>query len=136
MSIFLLTCLRLSTCSCWSWPELHALLGSKVHKVKAAEYVDATGRLIGRRCVISNFFDSKCVKEHVPQNAESMSGCSLHDCICKAWSVIALNDRSMLCRSVDSGHHESADATHGPRNRKSGSLCTQACIVRSRPANN
>ena len=34
-----------STWSCWTWPELHALLGYKVHKVKAAEHADATGRL-------------------------------------------------------------------------------------------
>ena len=47
---------------------MRALLGSKVHKVKAAEYIDATGRLTGRRCVISNFFDVKCVEERVSPN--------------------------------------------------------------------
>ena len=38
-----------SSCSCWSWPELHALIASsKVKRVKVADHVDATGRLIGR----------------------------------------------------------------------------------------
>ena len=34
-----------SSCSCWSWPELHALISSsKVRKAKVADHVDATGR--------------------------------------------------------------------------------------------
>ena len=41
-----------SSCSCWSWPELHALISSsKVRRAQVADHVDATGRLVGRRIV-------------------------------------------------------------------------------------
>ena len=34
-----------SSCPCWSWPELYALVSSsKVKRVKVADHVDATGR--------------------------------------------------------------------------------------------
>ena len=47
-----------SSCSCWSWPELHALISSsKVRGAKVADHVDATGRLVGRRIVLSNMSD-------------------------------------------------------------------------------
>ena len=70
-----------STCSCWNWPELHALLGSKGFKVKAAECADATGRLTGRRCVISNFLDSKRVEDKFSSFVERKISCKLGDCI-------------------------------------------------------
>eukprot|EP00439_Symbiodinium_sp_Y106_P068784 s4139_g11.t1 len=36
-----------SSCSCWSWPELHALISSsKVKRAKVADHVDATGHLL------------------------------------------------------------------------------------------
>ena len=73
-----------STCSCWNWPELHALLGSKGFKVKAAECADATGRLIGRRCVISNFLDSKRIEEKFVSFVERKLSCKLSDCIREA----------------------------------------------------
>ena len=50
-----------SSCSCWSWPELHALISSsKVKRAKVADHVDATGRLVGRRIVLSNMSDVEC----------------------------------------------------------------------------
>ena len=75
-----------STCSCWNSPELHALLGSKGFKVKTAECADATGRLTGRRCVISNFLDSKRVEEKFLSFVERKISCKLSDCIREAWA--------------------------------------------------
>ena len=67
-----------SSCSCWSWPELHALISSsKVRRAKVADHVDATGRLVGRRIVLSNMSDVECLGENFHPFAKRKTECSL-----------------------------------------------------------
>ena len=118
-----------STYSCWNWPELHALLGSKGFKVKAAECADATGRLIGRRCVISNFLDSKRVEEKFSSFVERKISCRLSDCIQEAWASVALHVRSKARHSQHEGEHGCHSQSHV---RES----TEACPIRSHSHHN
>ena len=72
-----------SSCSCWSWPELHALISSsKVRRAQVADHVDATGRLVGRRIVLSNMSD---VEANFSTFAERKTECSLFQCVEHTW---------------------------------------------------
>ena len=120
-----------STCSCWNWPELHALLGSRGFKVKAAECADATGRLIGRRCVISNFLDSKRVEEKFASFVERKLSCKLSDCIREAWASVALHVRSTTRHSQCIGRESGHASEHGLSNSLQVCESSGACSVRS-----
>ena len=118
-----------STCSCWSWPELHALLGSKGFRIKAAECADATGRLTGRRCVISNFLDSEHVRDRFLSCAERQVSCKLSDCIREAWASFALHVRSVSRYSPCQGNERHGE--HGRYSQQSVRESTEACSARS-----
>ena len=61
------------------------------------------GRLTGRRCVISNFLDSKGVAEKFSSSAERQVRCKFSDCIREAWATVASHVRSMTRRSQHAG---------------------------------
>ena len=86
-----------SSCSCWSWPELHALISSsKVKRVKVADHVDATGRLIGRRSVLSNMPDVEWLGANFLEHVKRKSVCSLFQCIDSTWRSFADHVRSLV----------------------------------------
>ena len=122
-----------STCSCWSWPELHALLGPKGFRVKAAECADATGRLTGCMCVISNFVDSKRVEDRFSSYAERQVSCQLSDCIREAWASVALHVRSASRYSPCSGNKDMHESEHGQCCQQSVRESSEACQLRSQP---
>ena len=125
-----------STCSCWNWHELHALLGSRGFKVKAAECADATGRLIGRRCVISTFLDSKRVEENFASFVERKLSCKLSDCIREAWASVALHVRSTARRSQCIGKESEHASEHGLRSQLQVRESIEACPTRSQSRRN
>ena len=93
-----------SSCSCWSWPELHALISSsKVKRVKVADQVDATGRLIGRRTVLSNMSDVECLEANFLGHVKRKLKCSLFQCIDSTWRSFADHVRSLVHAHVRTG---------------------------------
>ena len=125
-----------STCSCWNWPELHALLGSKGFKVKAAECADATGRLTGRRCVIFSFLGSKRVEDKFSSCAERKVSCKLSDCIREAWASVALHVRGESHYSPCLGNQRMHESDHGHHGQQHVGESTEACRVRSQRRHN
>ena len=117
-------------------PELHALLGSKGFKVKAAECADATGRLTGRRCVISNFLDSTRVEEKFSSFVERKISCKLSDCIREAWASVALHVRSESRHSQRLGNEHVHESEYGHCSQKHVGESAEACHVRSHPHRN
>ena len=86
-----------SSCSCWSWPELHTLISSsKVGKAKVADHVDATGRLVGRRIVLSNMSDVERLGANFLVHANRKTECSLYQCIDNTWRSFADHVRSLV----------------------------------------
>ena len=86
-----------SSCSCWSWPELHALISSsKVKRAKVADHVDATGRLVGRRIVLSNMSDVERLEANFSTFAERKTECSLFQCVEHTWKSFSDCVRSLV----------------------------------------
>ena len=86
-----------SSCSCWSWPELHALISSsKVRRAKVADHVDATGRLVGRRIVLSNMSDVERLGANFSTFAERKTECSLFQCVEHTWKSFSDCVRSLV----------------------------------------
>ena len=86
-----------SSCSCWSWPELHALISSsKVRRAKVADHVDATGRLVGRRIVLSNMSDVERLEANFSTFAERKTECSLFQCVEHTWKSFSDCVRSLV----------------------------------------
>ena len=86
-----------SSCSCWSWPELHALISSsKVRRAKVADHVDATGRLVGRRIVLSNMSDVEHLETNFRTFAERKTECSLFQCVNDIWKSFSDRVRSRV----------------------------------------
>ena len=76
MSTFPLTC-RLHVLG-GHGPNLRALISSsKVRRAKVADHVDATGRLVGRRIVLSNMSDVERLEANFSTCAECKTECSL-----------------------------------------------------------
>ena len=93
-----------SSCSCWSWPELHALVSSSsVKRVKVADHVDATGRLVGRRSVLSNMPDVEWLEANILEHVKRKSECSLFQCIDRTWRSFADHVRSLVHAHVRTG---------------------------------
>ena len=93
-----------SSCSCWSWPELHALISSsKVKRVKVADHVDATGRLIGRRIVLSNMSDVEHLESNFLGHVKRKTKYSLFQCIDSTWRSFADHVRSLVHAHVRTG---------------------------------
>ena len=86
-----------SSCSCWSWPELHALISSRgVKKVKTADRVEATGVMTGRRIVLSDMPEVGCFERIFHDHAEHRHECSLAKCIDEAWKRSVSHVRSLV----------------------------------------
>ena len=108
----------------------------KGFKVKAAECADATGRLTGRRCVISNFLDSKRVEDRFLSCAERKVSCKLSDCIREAWASVALHVRGESRYSPCLGNQSMDESDHGQRSQHHVEESTETCTARSQPRHN
>ena len=102
-----------SSCSCWSWPELHAFISSsKVRKAKVADHVDATGRLVGRRIVLSIMSDVECLEANFLIFAKRKSECSLFQYIDNTWRSFVDHVRSLVHAHARMGR-VTRDTVHG-----------------------
>ena len=124
-----------SSCSCWSWPELHALISSRgVKKVKTADHVDATGVTTGCRIVLSDIPEVGCFERIFHDHAERRHECSLAKCIDEAWKRSASHIRSLV-----PAHAKTKDDVRGRQHEAKGcrylGTCSGADSL-SQPRNN
>ena len=106
-----------TSCSCWSWPELLALVSSsKVKRVKVADHDDATGELIGRRIVLSNMPEVERLETNFSEHVSHKSECSSFRCIDDTWRSVAVHVRSLVHAHVRTSRRNH-DADHDKRNR-------------------
>ena len=91
------------------------------------------GRLTGRKCVISNFLDSKGVAEKFSSSAERQVRCKFSDCIREAWATVASHVRSMTRRSQHAGSINTSESAHGHCSHECVGESAEACAIRSQP---
>ena len=67
-----------------------------MRRAKVADHVDATGRLVGRRIVLSNMSDAEHLETNFRTFAERKTECSLFQCVDDIWKSFSDRVRSLV----------------------------------------
>ena len=67
-----------------------------MRRAKVADHVDATGRLVGRRIVLSNMSDVERLGANFSTFAERKTECSLFQCVEHTWKSFSDCVRSLV----------------------------------------
>ena len=78
-----------------------------MRRAKVADHVDATGRLVGRRIVLSNMSDVERLGANFSTFAERKTECSLFQCVEHTWKSFSDCVRSLVHAHARTGKSQS-----------------------------